>query len=146
MVNVHASGGKKMLEAAKEALKHYETPPLLIAVTILTSLSQEDLYQLGLDDLSQQVLKLANLSYECELDGVVCASTDTADIKERFGNEFITVTPGIRPNESNLNDKSRVSTPKQAIKNGSDYLVIGRPITGSSDPAEALKNIYKEIV
>ena len=146
MVNVHASGGKKMLEAAKEALKNYETPPLLIAVTILTSLSQEDLYQLGLDDLSQQVLKLANLSYECELDGVVCASTDTAAIKERFGNEFITVTPGIRPNESNLNDQSRVSTPKQAIKNGSDYLVIGRPITGSNDPAEALKNIYKEIV
>ena len=146
MVNVHASGGKKMLEAAKEALKNYETPPLLIAVTILTSLSQEDLYQLGLDDLSQQVLKLANLSYECELDGVVCASTDTSAIKERFGNEFITVTPGIRPNESNLNDQSRVSTPKQAIKNGSDYLVIGRPITGSNDPAEALRNIYKEIV
>ena len=96
--------------------------------------------------ISHQVLKLANLSYECELDGVVCASTDSSAIKERFGNEFITVTPGIRPNESNLNDQSRVSTPKQAIKNGSDYLVIGRPITGSNDPSEALRNIHKEIV
>ena len=146
MVNVHASGGKKMLEAAKEALKNYETPPLLIAVTILTSLSQEDLYQLGLDDLSHQVLKLANLSYECELDGVVCASTDVKAIKNRFGKDFITVTPGIRPNYSKVNDQNRISTPSEAVKNGSDYLVIGRPITESENPTKALEKIIKEIL
>ncbi|MDG2019623.1 MAG: orotidine-5'-phosphate decarboxylase [SAR86 cluster bacterium] len=146
MVNVHASGGKKMLEAAKRALIDYEDPPLLIAVTILTSLSQTELKDIGLGNLSDQVLRLASLSYECELDGVVCASTDTQAIKQKFGDKFLTVTPGIRPTQSDIDDQSRVSTPKQAIQNGSDYLVIGRPITASNNPAEALKNIYKEII
>ena len=146
MINVHASGGKKMLEASKNALVGYSKPPLLIAVTLLTSLSEDSLKEIGLNNLSEQVLRLAKLSHECDLDGVVCASSDTVIIKQEFGKEFITVTPGIRPDQSNLNDQSRVSTPNEAIKNGSDFLVIGRPITESDDPAGALKDIYKQII
>ena len=146
MINVHASGGKKMLEASKNALIDFDEPPLLIAVTLLTSLSENSIQEIGLNNLSEQVLRLAKLSHECELDGVVCASSDTVIIKQEFGKEFITVTPGIRPYQSNLNDQSRVSTPSEAVKNGSDFLVIGRPITESDDPAGALKDIYKQII
>ena len=146
MINVHASGGKNMLEASKNALIDFEEPPLLIAVTLLTSLSENSIQEIGLNNLSEQVLRLAKLSHECELDGVVCASSDTVIIKKEFGKEFITVTPGIRPDRSKLNDQSRVSTPSEAVKNGSDFLVIGRPITESDDPAGALKDIYKQII
>lgn len=146
MINVHASGGKNMLEASKNALIDFDKPPLLIAVTLLTSLSENSIQEIGLNNLSEQVLRLAKLSHECELDGVVCASSDTVIIKKEFGKEFITVTPGIRPDQSNLNDQSRVSTPSEAVKNGSDFLVIGRPITESDDPAGALKDIYKQII
>ena len=146
MINVHASGGKNMLEASKNALIDFDEPPLLIAVTLLTSLSENSIQEIGLNNLSEQVLRLAKLSHECELDGVVCASSDTAIIKQEFGKEFITVTPGIRPDQSKLNDQSRVSTPSEAVKNGSDFLVIGRPITESDDPAGALKDIYKQII
>ena len=146
MINVHASGGKNMLEASKNALIDFDAPPLLIAVTLLTSLSENSIQEIGLNNLSEQVLRLAKLSHECELDGVVCASSDTVIIKKEFGKEFITVTPGIRPYQSNLNDQSRVSTPSEAVKNGSDFLVIGRPITESDDPAGALKDIYKQII
>ena len=146
MINVHASGGKNMLEASKNALIDFDEPPLLIAVTLLTSLSENSIQEIGLNNLSEQVLRLAKLSHECELDGVVCASSDTVIIKKEFGKEFITVTPGIRPDQSNLNDQSRVSTPSEAVKNGSDFLVIGRPITESDNPAGALKDIYKQII
>ena len=146
LINVHASGGKNMLEASKNALIDFDEPPLLIAVTLLTSLSENSIQEIGLNNLSEQVLRLAKLSHECELDGVVCASSDTVIIKQEFGKEFITVTPGIRPDQSNLNDQSRVSTPSEAIKNGSDFLVIGRPIIESDDPAGALKDIYKQIL
>ena len=146
MINVHASGGKNMLEASKNALIDFDKPPLLIAVTLLTSLSENSIQEIGLNNLSEQVLRLAKLSHECELDGVVCASSDTVIIKKEFGKEFITVTPGIRPDQSKLNDQSRVSTPSEAVKNGSDFLVIGRPITESDDPAGALKDIYKQII
>ena len=146
MINVHASGGKNMLEASKNALIDFEEPPLLIAVTLLTSLSENSIQEIGLNNLSEQVLRLAKLSHECELDGVVCASSDTVIIKKEFGKEFITVTPGIRPDQSKLNDQSRVSTPSEAVKNGSDFLVIGRPITESDDPAGTLKDIYKQII
>ena len=146
MINVHASGGKNMLEASKNALIDFDKPPLLIAVTLLTSLSENSIQEIGLNNLSEQVLRLAKLSHECELDGVVCASSDTVIIKKEFGKEFITVTPGIRPDRSKLNDQSRVSTPSEAVKNGSDFLVIGRPITESDDPAGALKDIYKQII
>ena len=145
MINVHASGGRAMLEASKKAIEGFDKPPLLIAVTVLTSLSEENLNEIGLKDLSKQVLTLAELSNECELNGVVCASTDVKAIKNKIGKDFIAVTPGIRPNDSNVNDQTRISTPLEAIKNGSDYLVIGRPITKSNDPRSALERIIQEI-
>ena len=146
MVNVHASGGRAMLEASKKALEGFDQPPLLIAVTVLTSLSEDSLNEVGIKDLSEQVLRLAELTNECDLNGVVCASTDVKAIKNRFGRDFITVTPGIRPSDSKVNDQNRISTPSEAVKNGSDYLVIGRPITESENPNKALENIIKEIL
>ncbi len=146
MVNVHASGGSKMLEASYKALSGYPNPPLLIGVTVLTSVSEESLKEVGLSHLQEQVLKLAGLAKDNGLDGVVCAASDISSIKSKFGEDFLTVTPGIRPVQSNLNDQNRVSTPLEAIKNGSDYLVIGRPITGSENPKDALEKIYKEIL
>ena len=146
MVNVHASGGRAMLEASKKALEGFDQPPLLIAVTVLTSLSEDSLSEVGIKDLSEQVLRLAGLTNECDLNGVVCASTDVKAIKNRFGKDFVTVTPGIRPNDSKVNDQNRISTPSEAVKNGSDYLVIGRPITESENPTKALEKIIKEIL
>ena len=146
MVNVHASGGRAMLEASKKALEGFDQPPLLIAVTVLTSFSEDSLNEVGVNDLSEQVLRLAELTNDCDLDGVVCASTDVKAIKNRFGKDFLTVTPGIRPSDSKVNDQNRISTPLEAVKNGSDYLVIGRPITESEDPTKALKKIIKEIL
>ena len=146
MVNVHASGGRAMLEASKKALEGFDQPPLLIAVTVMTSFSEDSLNEVGIKDLSEQVLRLAELTNECDLNGVVCASTDAKAIKNRFGKDFITVTPGIRPNDSKVNDQNRISTPSEAVKNGSDYLVIGRPITESEDPTKALEKIIKEIL
>lgn len=145
MVNVHASGGSKMLEASNKALLGYENPPLLIGVTVLTSLSEEEIKEIGLKGIQGQVLQLAGLVKDNGLDGVVCAASDTTAIKSKFGEEFLTVSPGIRPANSNTNDQSRVATPSEAIKNGSDYLVIGRPVTGSKNPKDALEKIYKEI-
>ena len=145
MVNVHASGGREMLDAAKKALDGYKNPPLLIGVTLLTSLSEESLIDIGLTSLPEQVLRLAGLVKEMDLNGVVCAPSDITSIKNKFGKEFLTVTPGIRPSKSNLNDQRRVATPSEAIKSGSDFIVIGRPITESKNPCSALERIHKEI-
>ena len=145
MVNVHASGGSKMLEASNKALLGYENPPLLIGVTVLTSLSEEEIKEIGLKGIQGQVIQLAGLVKDNGLDGVVCAASDTTAIKSKFGEDFLAVTPGIRPANSDTNDQSRVATPSEAIKNGSDYLVIGRPVTGSKNPKDALEKIYKEI-
>ena len=145
MVNVHASGGAKMLESAKKAIESVNSSTILIAVTILTSFSKENMANLGISDLDKHILNLGKLAYDCGLDGVVCASTDTQSIKKNFGKNFLTVTPGIRPAWSSLDDQSRVSTPAEALRNGSDFLVIGRPITGSKDPIKALERIYKEL-
>ena len=145
MVNVHASGGREMLDAAKKALDGYKNPPLLIGVTLLTSLSEESLIDIGLNSLPEQVLRLAGLVKEMGLNGVVCAPSDITSIKNKFGKEFLTVTPGIRPSKSNLNDQRRVATPSEAIESGSDFIVIGRPITESKNPCSALERIHKEI-
>ena len=145
MVNVHASGGAKMLESAKKAIESANSSTILIAVTILTSFSKENMANLGISDLDKHILNLGKLAYDCGLDGVVCASTDTQSIKKNFGKNFLAVTPGIRPAWSTLDDQSRVSTPAEALRNGSDFLVIGRPITGSKDPIKALERIYKEM-
>ena len=145
MINVHASGGSKMLDASKKALEGFDKPPLLIGVTILTSISEEILTEVGFNNLDKQVMRLTKLTQRSGLDGVVCAASDASKVKQTCGESFLTVTPGIRPKDADLNDQSRISTPKEAIANGSDFLVIGRPITGSEDPKNALENIYKEV-
>lgn len=145
MINVHASGGSKMLDASKKALEGFDKPPLLVGVTILTSISEEILTEIGFKNLVKQVMRLTKLAQRSGLDGVVCAASDASKVKQACGESFLTVTPGIRPRDADLNDQSRISTPKEAIANGSDFLVIGRPITGSEDPTNALENIYKEV-
>ena len=145
MINVHASGGSKMLDASKKALEGFDKPPLLVGVTILTSISEEILTEIGFNNLDKQVMRLTKLAERSGLDGVVCAASDASKVKQTCGESFLTVTPGIRPRDADLNDQSRTSTPKEAIANGSNFLVIGRPITGSEDPTNALENIYKEV-
>jgi orotidine-5'-phosphate decarboxylase len=147
MVNVHASGGSKMMIAAREALQIFgKDKPLLIAVTVLTSMEQSDLTELGIHlTPAEQVLKLAALTAQSGLDGVVCSAQEAALLKQQFGQQFCLVTPGIRPAFAQADDQKRVMTPQQALAVGVDYLVIGRPITKASDPLAALQAIYQEI-
>jgi len=146
MVNVHASGGKQMMSLAKEALDKKSHQPLLIGVTILTSMNVESLRELGLQcSVEDQVIRLAQLSKDAGLDGVVCSAQEVKILRNQLGEEFRLVTPGIRPGGSDNDDQKRVMTPGQAIEAGSDYLVIGRPITQAEDPIQALKNIEEEI-
>jgi len=143
MVNVHASGGRRMMEAAKAVLEPYgDKAPLLIAVTVLTSMDQSDLTELGINlTPAEQVKRLALLTKSSGLDGVVCSSHEAEELKALLGDEFKLVTPGIRPEGSDAGDQRRIKTPKQAIDSGSDYLVIGRPITQAEDPVTVLHNI-----
>lgn len=146
MVNVHASGGSEMMTLAKEAIEKKSHKPILIAVTILTSMNEETLRELGLQcSVEDQVMRLAQLSHDAGLDGVVCSAQEVKGLRNQLGKEFKLVTPGIRPSGSNNDDQKRVMTPAQAIKAGSDYLVIGRPITQATDPVQVLKEIEKEI-
>lgn len=143
MVNVHASGGRRMMEAAKAILEPYgDKAPLLIAVTVLTSMDESDLKELGID-LSplEQVKRLATLTKSSGLDGVVCSSHEATELKALLGKEFKLITPGIRPAGSDAGDQRRIKTPKQAMDSGSDYLVIGRPITQAENPAQVLMDI-----
>ncbi len=148
MVNVHASGGERMMAASREILEPYgKDRPFLIGVTVLTSMEQSDLAGIGLDiEPQQQVLRLANLTKQAGLDGVVCSAQEASDLKQELGQEFKLVTPGIRPVGAEQGDQRRIMTPETAIKSGSDYLVIGRPITKASDPAEVLKAINKSLI
>lgn len=144
MINVHALGGRKMLLAAREALPEKSTK--LIAVTLLTSMGNEDLRDIGISASPQDtVKKLALLVNDCGLDGVVCSPLETSQLRQSITNNFLLVTPGIRPSDGQLDDQQRVATPAQAIKNGSDYLVIGRPITQADDPMLALQKISNDI-
>ncbi|MFT6990579.1 MAG: orotidine-5'-phosphate decarboxylase [Paraglaciecola sp.] len=147
MVNVHASGGPKMMEYAREGLEKYAANrPLLIAVTVLTSMDQQQLTAIGIDSTpEQQVLKLAKLTHNCGLDGVVCSAQESRLLKSSIAKDFKLITPGIRPEGSAKGDQIRVMTPKQAIQAGSDYLVIGRPITQSADPLKTLIEINHSI-
>jgi len=146
MLNVHASGGPKMMEHARESLEKHTSKPLLIAVTVLTSMDQQQLNAIGINSTpEQQVLKLAKLTYNCGLDGVVCSAQESSLLKSSIAQNFKLVTPGIRPQGSAKGDQIRVMTPKQAIHAGSDYLVIGRPITQSADPLATLIEINKSI-
>jgi orotidine-5'-phosphate decarboxylase len=146
MINVHASGGKQMMSAARSALANCENKPFLIAVTVLTSLNVSDLEEIGISKpVEDQVLALAKLANQCGLDGVVCSAHEAGAIRQVIGNDFILVTPGIRPANSDRNDQTRVMTPADAIRAGSNYLVIGRPIIQAADPLEALQAINEEI-
>lgn len=147
MVNVHASGGRKMMEAAKDVLVGYQAPPKLIGVTVLTSMSSNDLQELGLNDNSpdQQVMRLAALVQKSGLDGIVCSAQEAQKVKQEYGAGFLTVTPGIRPAGSAANDQVRITTPDQAVRLGSDYLVVGRPITQAQDPGLACQSIIQSI-
>jgi orotidine-5'-phosphate decarboxylase len=147
MVNVHALGGRKMMEAAREAVANCTHQPKLIAVTMLTSMAQEDLADIGINATpAEMVLRLATLARDSGLDGVVCSAQEAALLRERCGKEFCLVTPGIRPAQAALDDQSRVMTPQEALKAGSSYLVIGRPITKADDPLAALAAINRDIV
>jgi orotidine-5'-phosphate decarboxylase len=143
MINVHASGGLTMMKAARAALDSYgKERPLLIAVTVLTSMDTLTLSQIGVDSLVElQVSRLANLTHEAGLDGVVCSAFEVPSIKLRFGSDFLTVTPGIRLSGDDVDDQSRVMTPEQAAKLGSDYLVVGRSITRAPEPGKIITAI-----
>jgi len=145
MLNVHTSGGSTMMKAAKEATAGLANPPLIIGVTMLTSLNEKDVNEVGIQGISNQVLSLASLAKKNSLDGIVCSANDVISVKELLGKDFVTVTPGIRSSDSSKDDQSRVSSARNAIEKGSDYLVIGRSITRSDNPKKSLYSIIKEI-
>jgi len=146
MVNVHASGGERMLAAAREAIEKHSSSTLLIAVTVLTSMEEDELHALGVNrTLDEQVLALAKIASANRLDGVVCSANETVHLRQQMGNDFLLVTPGIRPRASSVDDQRRICTPVEALSNGSDYLVIGRPITQAADPVQALQEICSSI-
>lgn len=149
MVNVHASGGRRMMEAAREAVEKSRSADLrtkLIAVTVLTSMERSDLQEIGLDiDPLEQVKRLAALTQSSGLDGVVCSAQEASALRAQAGDGFELITPGIRPANAEKGDQRRVMTPAEAIAAGSTYLVVGRPITGSVDPAAAAAAIQAEV-
>ena len=147
MVNVHASGGRRMMEAARNELAMVNgTNTLLIAVTVLTSMEQDDLQGIGLDvEPLEQVKRLASLTELSGLDGIVCSAQEVQPLREIIGRDFKLVTPGIRPADADVGDQKRIMTPAEALRAGSDYLVIGRPITKASSPVDALLKIDEEL-
>lgn len=145
MLNVHASGGLEMMQAAKQAVDNSTGKPLLIAVTVLTSMNQETLHQVGIEtELTAHVLNLARLTKQAGLDGVVCSAQEAQMLRSNLGDDFCLVTPGIRPANASKDDQSRIVTPADALRLGSSYLVIGRPITKATDPLAALQAIHQE--
>ncbi len=146
MLNVHASGGSSMMEAALEGVNRSRYQPYLIAVTVLTSMSQANLNELGIQNsVEEQVLKLAALTQRAGLHGVVCSAMEAQMLRKEMSDDFLLVTPGIRPTSASLDDQTRVMTPSKALSMGASYLVVGRPITQAQDPLAALYAINKEI-
>ncbi|GAB4294691.1 MAG: orotidine-5'-phosphate decarboxylase [Thiohalomonadaceae bacterium] len=146
MVNVHAMGGRRMMAAAREALDKVPQPPLLIAVTILTSMGEQDIHEVGLAGVpADNVARLATLAQESGMDGVVCSPQEVSMLRRQAGESFRLVTPGIRPVWSAKGDQTRITTPADAVRLGSDYLVIGRPITAAEEPMAALEAIEREL-
>ena len=146
MLSVHALGGRTMLRSARETIDRANRRPLLIAATLLTSHTARDIADIGLtDDIGSGVRRLAELARETGMDGAVCAPREAATLREQFGRKLILVTPGIRPAGAPGNDQQRAMTPAEAIAQGADYLVIGRPITRAADPQAALEEINREI-
>lgn len=146
MVNVHALGGSRMMAAAREAVDKVAQPPLLIAVTILTSMGEQDIREIGLSGMpADNVARLARLAQQSAMDGVVCSPQEVAMLRKQAGDAFRLITPGIRPAWSAKGDQTRITTPADAVRLGSDYLVIGRPITAADDPMAALDAIEHEL-
>lgn len=146
VVNVHASGGLAMMQAAKQALAEFSDPPLLIAVTVLTSMDETDLAQIGVDTpLVDQVVRLAKLTQQAGLDGVVCSAQEAELLHQTMGSSFKLMTPGIRPASAQQDDQKRTLTPAEAHRAGVDYMVIGRPITQADNPHQAALAILDEI-
>jgi orotidine-5'-phosphate decarboxylase len=148
MMTLHASGGSEMMAKAAEAAANHsgDSRPLLLAVTVLTSLKQEQLKEIGMDDrVDEQVLRLARLAKKNGMDGVVCSPQEIDLIKGEFGQDFLVVSPGIRPEWAAAQDQKRILTPAKAISKGVDYMVIGRPITQAPGPAEAFLKIEEEL-
>jgi orotidine-5'-phosphate decarboxylase len=146
MMNVHASGGRRMMEVARERLEKYSNRPYLIAVTILTSLSQREIEEVGYSgEPAKNVLALAQLTHESGLDGVVCSPLEAELVRHEIADDFLLITPGVRPLTAKKDDQTRVMTPADALQAGSNYLVIGRPITAAVEPLEALREIQAEI-
>jgi len=152
MFNVHACGGFKMMKSAREAVDKAAIEnglfrPLVLAVTVLTSMSEEELAgEIGVSrTMDEQVVALASLAKDAGLDGVVASAKEVTKIKAALGDDFVVVTPGIRPQWAASNDQARVVTPKDAVAMGVDYMVIGRPITAAENPREAAERIIEEI-
>lgn len=147
MVNVHASGGRRMMEASANALAQLpDQKTLLIAVTVLTSMDQSDLAEIGIDlSPEQHVKRLAALAKSSGMDGVVCSAQESAMLSSELGKDFVLVTPGIRPAGSDQGDQKRIMTPAEAMAAGSHYLVMGRPITQATDPIAVLTQVNKEL-
>jgi len=151
MLNVHCSGGRAMMSAAAVAAKDSaealgQKPPLVIGVTVLTSLDTTDLAEVGQpENAAEQVIRLARLAQESGLDGVVCSAREIAPIRKACGPQFRTVVPGLRPVWADKADQKRVMTPGEAVAIGADYLVIGRPITAAENPATAARRIAEEL-
>jgi len=144
MVNVHALGGRRMMDAARNAVDASQT--LLIGVTVLTSMDAADLAEMGMSDSPPDLVsRLANLARQSGLDGVVCSSREAQAMRQEYGSDFCLVTPGVRPVGSEKGDQRRTMTPAEALQAGSSYLVIGRPITQADSPIQAFNDIYKEI-
>jgi orotidine-5'-phosphate decarboxylase len=146
MINVHALGGRRMMEAASERLSARDSRPLLVAVTLLTSMGEDDIAEIGLSGTpADSVSRLAQLAADSGMDGVVCSPQEAGLIRHQVGEGFLLVTPGVRPNSAASDDQKRVMTPTDAISSGADYLVIGRPITAAPDPLQSLQAILSDI-
>ena len=143
--NVHASGGRKMMEAVREEMNKLTNPPLVLAVTILTSLGEEDIREVGFDrTIPEQIAKLAKLAKDSGMDGVVASPLEIELIRDVCGKDFKILTPGIRPAFAAVNDQKRIATPAEALRKGADYLVIGRPITAAENRRVAFLKILEE--
>jgi len=148
IINIHTTGGSEMMRAAVEAISDNGiNKPKLIGVTILTSMNEDSFNEQGISiKVEQQVINLSNLAKKCGLDGVVCSPLEAKNVKITCGEDFLTIVPGIRPNNSASNDQKRILTPSEAIKNGADILIVGRPITQAKDPNQAARSIKESII
>ena len=146
MINVHGAGGREMMTAAREAVEDFASRPILLAVTVLTSLNGQDLIETGCPgNVMDRVCLLSKLAGECSFDGVICSPLEIGAVKKTVSPEFITVTPGIRPAGDVAGDQARVATPAEVVRSGGDYLVVGRPITSAADPLQAAEKIIAEM-